>query len=149
MTTTAFEFAVRGGFHAVRVLRQHLGSWMQDMGVESAVIDDVQLAVSELAANAIEASPLGEADIQGSADAETLRLTVTNIARTPFQWQRGNGAEPNRSVEPNGTLAVRGRGLQIAAAITDHLDVATKAGRTTATLIKQLAGTPTPAPSTA
>lgn len=139
MTTTAFEFAVRGGFHAVRVLRQHLGSWMQEMGVASTVIEDVQLAVSELAANAIEASPLGEADIQGVADADTLRLTITNTALVPFRWDEGNG------VESSGTLAVRGRGLQIAAAITDHLHVATSAGRTTATLIKQLAVTPSPA----
>ncbi|HEY8057126.1 MAG TPA: ATP-binding protein [Acidimicrobiales bacterium] len=143
MTTTDFEFAVRGGFHAVRVLRHHLGAWMHEIGVQPALIDDVQLAVSELAANAIEASPLGEADIEGNADSDTLRLAITNTARHEFRWPEGHddhGPDPS---------AVRGRGLQIAAAITDSLHISTQRGCTTAVLTKHLLGTPAIAERTA
>jgi len=137
MTTTDFEFEVRGGFHAVRVLRHHLAAWMFEIGVEPIVIDDVQLAVSELAANAIEASPLGEAEIEGTADAETLRLAVTNTARHAFHWSRGHDGD---GPDPR---AVRGRGLQIASAITDTLDISTQRGCTTAVLTKHVLGGPT------
>jgi anti-sigma regulatory factor (Ser/Thr protein kinase) len=143
MTTSDFEFAVRGGFHAVRVLRHHLAAWMHEVGVEPSVIDDVQLAVSELAANAIEASPLGEADIEGTADAEILRLTVTNRARHAFCWPRGHdGVGPDPE-------SARGRGLQIASAITDTLDISTQRGCTRAVLTKHLVGEPAMAERTA
>ena len=115
---------------------------MHEVGVEPSVIDDVQFAVSELAANAIEASPLGEADIGGTADAETLRLTVTNRARRAFCWPRGHDGEDR----------IQGRARPRPAdrvAITDTLDISTQRGCTTAVLTKHLLGEPAMAERTA
>lgn len=94
------------------------------------MIDEVQVAVSELATNAIEASPDGTADITASVEDRRLRVVVSNEGPQPFAW--------TPSMAAGDPPSVRGRGLRIAAGLADSVEVVTIAGWTEATLIRSL-----------
>lgn len=133
MTLVPFEFALRDGFRALSFARHGLADWLRAQDAGSAVIDEVQVAVSELAANAIEASPDGRADIRASVEDHRLRVVVSNDGGSqPFTWTASTAVE-----DPT---ALRGRGLRIAAGLADSVEVVTVGRRTEATLIRSLTG---------
>ena len=132
MTLVPFEFAVRDGFRALRSARHGLADWLRGLNAAPEMIDDIQSAVGELAANAVEASPDGHADIRASIEDHCVRVVVSNEGPEPFTWP----SSPAPAQDPQAT---RGRGLRIASALGDSLEVTTVRGRTEATFVRSLA----------
>jgi len=127
-----FEFAVRDGFRALRAARHDLADWLRGLGADPEVIADIQLAVGELAVNATEAALDGHAEIQAFDEDGRVRVVVSNFGAESFRWTPATAAPEDRTAE-------RGRGLRIAAALADSLEVVTVAGCTEATFIRSLA----------
>ena len=121
VTTTYVSRIV--GFEHLRVLRHGLGRWLDDLGAEEPFVADVVLAVTEIATNAIEASPVQQADVRAELDGDLVKVQVANEG-PPFD---GRTSEPDE----------RGRGLHIAAALMDALSFHRNDGRTEAVLLKR------------
>ncbi len=103
---------------------------MTDLGVDGTVTSELVLAVTEVATNAIEASPAGEAQVQAETEDGTVRVVVLNDGPDFRGW-----TAPRAGRE----LSERGRGLGMVAELTDSLEFDHSEGRTAATLIKRYA----------
>jgi PAS domain S-box-containing protein len=93
----------------LRVLRTRLAGWMDRHGVSADVVFDVNLAVSEAAANAVSHAyglEDGEFDVDARFDGDTLVCTVTDRGRWRDRPRDGDG-----------------RGLLLMQALTDDLDI--------------------------
>ncbi|MFI8568763.1 ATP-binding protein [Rhodococcus sp. NPDC078407] len=112
-------------------LRRRLRGWVLELGVNTALVDDIVLGVYEALANVVEhayqASPEpGTMTITAAYDHETLTVTVSDTGT----W---NPPTPTTS---------RSHGLQLAAAVSDDLSVDHRPGLgtvVTATWSKPLA----------
>ncbi|OZC52356.1 anti-sigma regulatory factor [Rhodococcus sp. 14-2483-1-1] len=93
-------------------LRRRLRGWVLELGVNSALVDDIVLGVYEALANVVEhayrASPeIGTMTITAAYDHETLTVTVSDTGT----WH------------PPTPTTTRSHGLQLAAAVSDELSV--------------------------
>lgn len=91
------------------------------VGAGSDVVDRASLVVSELATNAIEASPGGEFTVRVGRDGAVAVIVVANPS---------SGRVPPRDRwTPDDVLARRGRGLAIVDAVADAVEVTTGGGQ--------------------
>ncbi len=104
------------------VARRRVSSWLRRALVEPDIVADAGLAVTELVANAIEASvpghPIG---LAVALDDYRVTIAVTN-AGEPFTPPDVNASDPLRE---------RGRGLKMIRALADRFDVDHEDGTTT------------------
>ena len=97
--------------------RRNFVGWMRAAELDPETIDDLEVVFSELAANAVAASPAPTDDVHVRAqiDAELLVLEVSNRMEDPKLLPRAPDLDdPLRS---------NGRGLLIARAFVDSVDV--------------------------
>lgn len=108
-------------------LRRTLNEWLERIGATTTEAFEVTVSVNEIAANAIEhAYGLSDAlfQIQGRFDGATVAFTVRDSGR----W---------REPRPNGD---RGRGLQMARALMDEVDIDPGSDGTEVRLRRRLGG---------
>ena len=118
MVTVPYHATVRG-FEGLRGLRSGLAAWMADLGVDTATTDELLVAATELATNALEASPVEEAHLQAEARTAHLWIEVANDG-PPFV----------RSLTKSTRHSDRGRGLEIVEAFTDAMTIDREEGCT-------------------
>ena len=103
-------------------MRSALRSWLQALGVVTDTVDRALVVLSELATNAIEASPDGSSIVvRWHAEGRALQITVED---------RGPGFA-YAAAEPVDETAERGRGLVIVDGLAESISVAHADGRTT------------------
>lgn len=122
--TTPFTDRFDAHVRAVPDSRHEFVSWMRSAELDDETVEDLEVVYSELAANAVAASPQpsDEVRVQAEIDLGTLVLEVSNRTEDPQQLpQTPDLDDPLRS---------NGRGLLIARAFVDSIDVeVTGAGR--------------------
>jgi anti-sigma regulatory factor (Ser/Thr protein kinase) len=123
---SGFTASVRG-FGELRDLRDQLAAWLTILGVEEPTGAELVLAVNEVATNGIEASPSGDVEVDAVHLDGLLRVAVVNQG-LPF-----DGVAP--PVDP---ASARGRGLRLAAALSDSLAFTPTERGTEVTLVKRL-----------
>ena len=104
-------------------IRRFVRTWFEQFDVKSAAIDDFELAVSELATNAIQHGAGSTIDVQLAVDRELLTAVV---AADSEQIARIGRVETWQIAPPE---AVNGRGLGIVAAVMDVVEFSSDAGR--------------------
>lgn len=115
------------GFADLRRLRAELTRWLARTGCGREAASELVLAVNEVVTNAVEASPEHEARLEAAADPPAVQVVVTN---------EGPEFDDEVARRPNPVMAERGRGLDLAGALTDSLAFDHAGGCTTATLVK-------------
>lgn len=113
-------FAVRFGahVHAVPEHRRGFVEWMRAARLDDPIIEDLEVVFSEVAANAVAASP-GESDevrVLAQLDEAVLVLEVSNRVE-------GAGELPIVAPDLDDPLRPSGRGLLIARAFVDSVDI--------------------------
>ena len=126
MVSHPFQTAVRG-FESLRGLRAELRAWLARLGVDDGTTADLVLAVSELATNAIEASPADEAQVEAKRPDHVIEVVIANEG-APFYGTAAN-VVPVR-------LGERGRGIDIATALVDRITFQRSRGCTEVTVVK-------------
>ena len=103
--------------HAVPETRRRFVDWMRTADIDAEVIDDLEVVYSELAANAVAASPdaADEVRVRSQVDEGVLVLQVSNRAED-------TGAVP-ASPDLDDPLRPNGRGLLIARAFVDTVEI--------------------------
>jgi anti-sigma regulatory factor (Ser/Thr protein kinase) len=117
----AFVTCFDAQVHAVSACRRAFVSWMRGADVDSGAVDDLEVVFSELAANAVAASPSGSDDVRVCArlDDGVLVLEVSNRTEPDD--------DPPVSVpDLDDTLRQQGRGLLIARAFVDSVRMETQ-----------------------
>jgi serine/threonine-protein kinase RsbW len=110
-------------FGALAGMREALRRWMQEARTPGPAVEETLLVATELCANAVEATPEGEAvSLEAARDGRELSLAVSN--------RRGPAPGRPRPSMDHGSLQERGRGLAIVAALVDRLTATTDDGRT-------------------
>ncbi len=111
-------------------LRSSVSAWSDLHDLVDPELGSVHVVLSELAANAIEASHPGEpVDIHLAVDRDLLTVEVRNPSTRHEPVVIPPMADP---------LAPRGRGLAIVVSLTEHLDLAEVDGHTVATATLRL-----------
>ena len=108
---TEFHAAL-GGFGDLRGLRRDMSAWMNGHQVPLPVVDDLLLAITEVATNAIEASPTDRASVLGQTSPGRIELSVSNDG-PEFSGEHRPAAGPE--------LSERGRGLHITRSVVDSI----------------------------
>lgn len=112
-------FSVRFDAHvrSVPESRRDFVEWMRAADLDTDTIDDLEVVFSELAANAVAASPEPTDDVHARAqiDADMLVLEVSNRTEDPKRMPQ--------TPDLNDPLRSNGRGLLIARAFVDSVDV--------------------------
>jgi anti-sigma regulatory factor (Ser/Thr protein kinase) len=101
---------------SLRPARLAVQAFLSDNGVADEVIERAKLIVSELATNAVEASPGRDYRLSVAVDADRVIIRVRN--RAP-----GGPLPPRTEWGPDSLLALRGRGLHLVAALADEVGV--------------------------
>ena len=115
--------------------RRRFGDWLDDQHVDPSDAEELSVVLSELVANAVEATPehLGSATVQVRAWCHdgSISIEVTNEAQQPVEF-------PSTPGLPEDLLGSRGRGLLIVDAFTEGVQVETVDGRTRVLAVKTL-----------
>jgi anti-sigma regulatory factor (Ser/Thr protein kinase) len=115
---------VRAGIDVLPDVRREVAAWLVALGAGPADVDLIQLVVSELAANAVEASEPGEEVSVGMAQHDAaVSIEVLNPSRRTSSVAIPAMADP---------MAARGRGLAIVSALADEVSLAEVDGHTVA-----------------
>ena len=116
--TGAFAVRFDAHVHAVPESRRRFVGWMRDADLDDEVIDDLEVVFSELAANAVAASPepTDEVRVRSQLDSGNLVLQVSN--RTDL-----GGQVPSTTPDLDDPLRPNGRGLLIARAFVDTVEI--------------------------
>jgi anti-sigma regulatory factor (Ser/Thr protein kinase) len=95
---------------SIAVARRHAVEQARTAGLDGELVDRIELVVSELASNAVQASPGRPYQVEARMDGDGFVVSVTN---------RSSGADipAHEAWVPAEPLASRGRGL----GIVDHL----------------------------
>ncbi len=112
-----FEHEYEGVTSTLRAARNDVVAWLAARDVDQDLQDRAQLVLSELATNAVQASPGTPYVLRLSmAEAGSVVMAVTSAsnAGTP---------PPRESWGPATTLAARGRGLLIVGRLSAEVDV--------------------------
>lgn len=115
--TEPFKVCFDARFLAVPDRRRDFVEWMRAAEVDAETVDDLEVVFSELAANAVAASPEPTDDVHARAeiDAGMLVLEVSNRTDDPQRVPQTPALD-----DP---LRANGRGLLIARAFVDSVDV--------------------------
>lgn len=105
-------------------------TWLRDRQVDERVVDDAALVVSELSANAVEASPAVTFELRLELTGAALGVTVENEAALTDLPDRADWG-------PRSPLDVRGRGLSIVDALARQVDTSERDGRLVITAVLQ------------
>ncbi len=116
--TEAFAVRFDAHVHAVPETRRRFVGWMRTAELDDEVVDDLEVVFSELAANAVAASPepSDEVRVRCQVDEGVLVLQVSN--RTAEL-----GAVPVTTPDLDDPLRPNGRGLLIARAFVDTVEI--------------------------
>lgn len=119
----AFDSRFDAQVDAVSTCRQEFVGWMIGADVDGGTVDDLEVVFSELAANAVDASASTSDDVGVHArmDRDVLVLEVSN------RTERCEVPELPSSRDGEDTLRQRGRGLLIARAYVDSVQMETQA----------------------
>jgi anti-sigma regulatory factor (Ser/Thr protein kinase) len=120
---SVFDLRLEARIGAVPVARHGLNRWLRTVGVGEEQRDEFAMVVTEMVANAVEASPTPTSEIEVIArrDADQVVLVVSD---------QGWGFQLDGRPELPPAAALRGRGLPIIDALTDRIDVYRADGRT-------------------
>lgn len=123
----------------IAAARRRFTAWLEDGEIPEDVVDDLELVLSELLANAVRAAGAADADlvhVVASFDGEAVVLEVCN--------PRASWVDPEHRWDLDDPLRTGGRGLLIVESLVDGLEVDDdrSAGTTTVRARKVLA-TPT------
>jgi anti-sigma regulatory factor (Ser/Thr protein kinase) len=117
------DFGFAADHRAATVARDAFATWLGEWCEDDELVEDLRTVFGELAANAVEATPDGSSDdISAVAwcEGNDLVLEVTNAAPPPGRrvdhWDMDDPLRPG------------GRGLMIARAFTDSLEVDSDGG---------------------
>lgn len=105
-----------GSTDSLRTVRGDVAEWLIDKGTSRDLCERVALVLSELATNAVQASPGVPYNVRVSTDEGAVTVAVTSKTlpgRSP----------PRDSWGPPTLLATRGRGLLIVSEISDEVVV--------------------------
>jgi anti-sigma regulatory factor (Ser/Thr protein kinase) len=118
----SFESRFGAQVHAVSGCRRDFVGWMRGAHLDGGTVDDLAVVFSELAANAVDASAstTDDVDVHARMDRGGLVLEVSNHTER-FEI-------PDLASVPDGedTLRQRGRGLLIARAFVDSVQMETQ-----------------------
>ncbi len=132
---------VVGGAGGLRPAARQVVAWLVAEGLEPGRGDRVELAVHEVLANAFQhghlADPSAPIDVQVVLVGSGAEVAVTDRA-LPGRWDVPPGGQPADARRSDPLPATRGRGLALAAAGVDGLEVRSAAGRTVVTLRLEL-----------
>lgn len=119
----AFESRFGAQVHAVSACRRAFVGWMRGADVDGGTVDDLEVVFSELAANAVAASVSTSDDVGVHArmDRDELVLEVSN------RTERCELPDLPSARFGEDTLRQRGRGLLIARAFVDSVQMETQA----------------------
>lgn len=119
----AFDFRFDAQVDAVSACRQEFVGWMRGADVDGGTVDDLEVVFSELAANAVAASVSTSDDVGVHArmDRGVLVLEVSN------RTEHRELPDLPKARYGEDTLRQRGRGLLIARAFVDSVQVETQA----------------------
>jgi anti-sigma regulatory factor (Ser/Thr protein kinase) len=121
---TSTTFTYQGDTSTLNQVRSDLRSYLEAHDIK-ALIPDAELVLSELASNAIEASPLQPFDVALRIAPGTLVIVVANLSTAEI---------PDESAwKPDRMLAPSGRGLSIVNALSASVSVASESGRVVVT----------------
>jgi anti-sigma regulatory factor (Ser/Thr protein kinase) len=117
------------GFASARI---RFGDWLAEQHVDGEDADELHVVLSELVANAVEATP-DDAPVQvwAQRNGSQIWVEVTNSARRTVRF-------PPMPDPPADPLQPSGRGLLIVGAFTDRVAAETIDGRTRVTAVKTL-----------
>lgn len=115
--TEPFSVRFDAQVHSVPQSRRGFVSWMRAAQVDPDTVDDLEVVYSELAANAVAASPAPDdaVHVRAEIDAQVLVLEVSNRTEDPQRMPQ--------TPTPDDPLRSNGRGLLIARAFVDSVDV--------------------------
>jgi anti-sigma regulatory factor (Ser/Thr protein kinase) len=115
--------------------RARFAEWLAEQDVSPDDAEELHVVLSELVANAVEATPpepdSGPVRVWAQRHGETIWLEVTNAAERTVRF-------PPMPDPPADPLGPSGRGLLIVGAFTDRLAAETLDGRTRVTTVKSL-----------
>lgn len=112
-----FAKAYQGEATSLRQVRSDVADWLRARGDDDDSIDRLVLIASELATNAVHASPGMPYDVLlRSIDPDHVELTIANPSLAAV-------LPPRSSWVPEDALAPRGRGLSIVAALSADVTV--------------------------
>jgi anti-sigma regulatory factor (Ser/Thr protein kinase) len=116
--TDAFMVRFDALVQAVPDTRRRFVEWMRGAALDRDSIDDLEVVFSELAANAVHASPTEDDDVRVRAylDEPMLVLEVSNRTESPEQL-------PVAAPDLDDPLRPSGRGLLIARAFVESIDI--------------------------
>ncbi|MFP4511955.1 MAG: ATP-binding protein [Acidimicrobiales bacterium] len=118
------EVRLPASVDAVPTARHRVSRWLAQAKTDRVVNDELALVVTELVTNAVEASPGPDATIEIHGHFDRGPSVVLQVS------DHGRGFSLGHSPELPAVRAVRGRGLPIVDALTDHL-VVERQGETT------------------
>jgi len=110
--------------------RNDLTAWLEASSISPAPVSDVELIVSELVSNAVDAAPGREVTLAARLHSAVDRLEVS-VSNDGSADQIGDPSE----WAPDEVLAKRGRGLMIVAALSDEVQVTEQDERVTVTAV--------------
>lgn len=115
--TPELDTRLRAETAVIADARRMLHGWLADAGVDDReVVDDLSVVLSELLANAVEASPpAGSVVVRLQLEEGTLVLSVVNEVR---EW-----VPPSERWDLDDPLRPGGRGLLIVSALADDVTV--------------------------
>ncbi len=132
---------IAGGTGALRPLARQIVAWLVAAGLAPGRVDRVELAVHEVLANAFEhghlADPRVPIDIRVVPVRAGAEVVVTDRALAG-RWELPPAGDPADARQEDPLPAVRGRGLALAAAAVDGLDLRPEAACTVVTLRLEL-----------
>jgi anti-sigma regulatory factor (Ser/Thr protein kinase) len=113
-----------GSSSTLRAARSDVVECLKSRSVDQDLQKRAELVVSELASNAIQASPTSDYSVRVSlADDGAVLIVVTS-------WSRDQAPPPREAWGPAHARAPRGRGLLIVGELTDHVEVGRPAAHT-------------------
>jgi anti-sigma regulatory factor (Ser/Thr protein kinase) len=125
-TTGRVRFELAGGPAALRPAAERIALAVIAAGATGTPLHDLVLAVHELLANALEHGHLGDPTIP--VVAEVTRDQAGAVVVRVVDRARGGRWHP--AVSSEHPLAVRGRGLALARALSDRVQLVTEGDRT-------------------
>jgi anti-sigma regulatory factor (Ser/Thr protein kinase) len=107
-----------GTTSTLRAARSDMVACLSDQDIDEDLRERAELVLSELASNAVQASPGNPYKLRLSLDADgTLVMALTSRAHN------GGGPPPQGSWGPSAVLAPSGRGLMIVDELSDRVNV--------------------------